>query len=520
MDILAIDIGTYSVKFVRGVLERRQVRFLESREEIINDASRNFHSAMPLREKQIEIIKLFLSEGDDSRVIFQVPNWLLTSRYLTLPTSKQKQVSMMIPFQLDEKLPYPVADSHYISLVDRKKNHSHVSISIVKKNDFRDYYNLLKRMGMLPSLLTSELFIMSCYLKNHPLPGSLAILDLGHETTKAYFVHNGMIVSNQMSYIGGKIIDEAIAETYGISLEEASDYKHKNCFFLTKDQYENLSQEQKDFAALMEKIFMPFVQEYKRWEIGHRVNCGENVETVYIMGGTAKISNISNFLMEALDVNVEFFPENGHAKREEKNYSLARFMGLSQRGRHILPNFLYGEYSGKVSNDIFLNSVGFIFSRTLAVGMVVILFLLIERFAFIYPAISRQDKINRKIFKDPQLALTARDKRVYRKNPEKILKNFQKKFRTVEQEVSAILSSVSINAFASLSLLSSYLEKNDDVELVELLSDDGKNTAVFKVKKPDVLEKLEQRLKNLALPYKKISRQKNGEGLTLTFGKK
>ena len=520
MDILSIDIGTYSIKFVRGVLERRQVRFLESHEEVIADASKDFHSGMPMREKQIEIVGSFLNGDENSRVIFQVPNWLLTSRYLTLPTNKQKQVAMMIPFQLDEKLPYPVTESHYISLFDKKKDQSHVTISIVQKNDFRDYHHLLERTGTLPSVLTSELFIMSCYLKNHPLPGSLAILDLGHETTKAYFVYNGRIVSNQTSYVGGKIINEAIAETYGISIEEASDYKHKNCFFLTTDQYEELSQEQKDFAELMEKIFLPFIQEYKRWEIGHRVNCGEKVETVYIMGGTAKISNISNFLTEALDVKIDFFPENGHDKKDEKNYSLARLMGLTQRGKYSLPNFLYGEYSGKVSNDIFLNSVGFIFSRALAASVVIILFLLIERFAFIYPEISRQDKINRKIFKDPKLALTARDKRVYRKKPEKMLQRFQKKFDNVEQEVSTILSSTSINALSSLSLLSSYLDKSKGVELVEFVAGDGVSKAVFTTKKPDALKNLEQHLKTLALPYKKIIRQKNGISLTLTFGKK
>ena len=519
MDVLAIDIGTYSVKFVRGVLERRQVRFVDSHEKVIADGSKNFHSAMPMQEKQIEIVSSFLSEDDDVRLIFQVPQVLLTSRYLTLPTNKQKQVAMMIPFQLDEKLPYPVEDSHYISLFDRKNNHSHVSISIVKKNDFRDYYNLLKRREVLPSVLTSELFVMSCYLKNHSLLGSVAILDLGHETTKAYFVHNGRIVSNQTSYIGGKIIDETIAETYGIELAEASEYKHKNCFFLTKNQYENLSQEQKDFAALMEKIFMPLIQEYKRWEIGHRVNCGESVEKIFIMGGTAKISNIANFLMEALDVSVDFFPENGHTQKDDKNYSFARLMGLSQRGKYGLPNFLYGEYSGKVSNDAFLNSVGFIFSRTLTVGVLAILFLLIERFAFIYPNISRQDKINRKIFKDPQLELTARDKRVYRKTPEKTLKNFQKKFLAVDREVTALLSSASINALNPLFLLSSYLEKNSDVELIEFLSDGGKSTAVFETQTPKVLKSLEQHLKGLALPYKKIIRQKNGNSLKLTFGK-
>ena len=520
MDILSIDIGTYSIKFVRGVLERRQIRFLDFHEELLFGASKNFHSTMPLRERQIETVKSYWKENGSSKVIFQLPSRLLTSRFLTLPTSKQKQIDMMIPFQLEETLPCPVAQSHYVSWIDKKKDKSHVAISIVQKNDFQDYYDFLNRMEALPSILTSELFVVSCYLKSSLLMGPVAILDLGHEATKAYFIHDGRLVSNQTSCVGGKLINEAISETYGIGLEEASEYKHKKCFLVTSEQYEEISPEQKEFADLMKRIFIPLMQEYKRWELGYRINYGKKIETVYIMGGTGKIHNITNFLMELLETNVEYFPEGGHLEKEEKNFSLAKLMCLSQRGKYVLPNFLYGEYSGKVSDDAILYSTGFMLSRTFTVSIIIAIFLLIERFLFINPAISTQDKINKKIFKDPQLAISSRERRIYRKNPEKILKQISKKFQDVHQEVTTILSSTSINAFSSLSLLSSYLNENKDVELVEFESDNKKNQAVFKSKKNDALKKLSQHLKNLALPNKKIKIQKKGNVLTLTFGKK
>ena len=320
MDILSIDIGTYSVKFARGVLERRQIRFLDFREELLYDASKNYHPTMPLVERQIETIKSYGYEHDSGKVILQLPGHLLTSRYLTLPTNKQKQIAMMIPFQLDEKLPSPVSQSHYVPWIERKKDKSHVAVSIVQKTDFQDFYDSLNRADVLPSILTSELFVMSCYIKNNPLKGSVAILDLGHENTKAYFVHDGRIVSNQISCVGGKIIDEAISESYGIERGKASSYKHENCFFLISGQYDNISSEQKEFAELMKRIFAPLVQEYKRWELGHRIHYGEKIDTVYIMGGTAKIHNISNFLIESLETNVEYFPEGGHLKKEEKKF--------------------------------------------------------------------------------------------------------------------------------------------------------------------------------------------------------
>ena len=61
------------------------------------------------------------------------------------------------------------------------------------------------------------------------------ILDLGHSTTKAYFIHQQQIVSTHISYVAGSVIDQVIAETYQISLPEAIIYKHQNSFLLTED---------------------------------------------------------------------------------------------------------------------------------------------------------------------------------------------------------------------------------------------------------------------------------------------
>ena len=104
-------------------------------------------------------------------------------------------------------------------------------------------------------------------------------------------------------------------------------------------------------------------------------------------------------------------------------------------------------------------------------SVVIIIFLLIERFVFLYPQMSKQDRINKKLFKNPETTLDSRSKRQYRKKPERILKKLSKDFQDIEQEVTTILSSGSIDALSSLSLLSNYIDKNKDVDLIEFQSD-------------------------------------------------
>lgn len=528
MDILTIDIGTYSVKFLKTSLDRRLLNLAKVQEVVIANESKNFPPDMPPWEKQLKIVKSFFHKDYEGKVIFQVPNRLLTSRHLSFPTGNKKKILMMIPFQLEENLPYPARKSHYTSTISGTKEKGKATISIAKKDDFQSYYDLISRENIVPSLLTSELSALECYIKGSPLPeNSVAILDLGHETTKAYFIYEGEILSNHTSHIAGKIIDDIISKTYNLNLREASKYKHENCFFLTEQQYENISQEHKEFAILMKKILSPLIVDFNRWELGHRVSCGHPVKTIYITGGTAKINNICSFLSHNFETHVEYFPHpapvssgSDYLEKNQDNFYLANLMAHSQKGKYLLANFLYGRYSGKIDQGIPLHSISFISLRTLIASIMVIVFLTIERFAIISPRLSEQDKINKKLIKTPEIALTTRNRREYRRNPEKILKVLKKKFKRIDRESSAIIKTTSINAIAPLSLLSSYIDNVSGVDLIKFKSNGEKSTAVFKSKESPYLQKLKSLLEEAELNYKKIEYKKSSKTLTLTFGKR
>ena len=136
MNILSLDVGTYSIKMLKAVIERRQPYIIDSQEVIIADASKDLHPTMPLSEKQTEIVKSLLEGEDESKVILQFPNQLLTSRYLDFPTNNEKQVSLMIPFQLEEKLPFSSQEIHYSSFLNKKKDDIKATVAVTPKKRF------------------------------------------------------------------------------------------------------------------------------------------------------------------------------------------------------------------------------------------------------------------------------------------------------------------------------------------------------------------------------------------------
>ena len=133
------------------------------------------------------------------------------------------------------------------------------------------------------------------------------VIDIGHNTSKAYFINRSQVVSNHVSRTAGQVIDEVIAQTYQISRDEAIVYKHENCFFLTEEQYEGVEEDQKEFARLMKQALTPLINDIKRWELGFRVKNGLAVKTIYLTGGTSQINNICNIA----------FPQNRFGPRRQ-----------------------------------------------------------------------------------------------------------------------------------------------------------------------------------------------------------
>ena len=72
------------------------------------------------QKKQFEILKYHIPEDYEGKIILQLPNNLLISRYILLPTTARKKVSMMIPFQLDDTLPLNAENSHYVYMLNKK----------------------------------------------------------------------------------------------------------------------------------------------------------------------------------------------------------------------------------------------------------------------------------------------------------------------------------------------------------------------------------------------------------------
>jgi general secretion pathway protein L len=522
MNILIIDIGSYAVKFLEIELDRKEPIIVSHHYVVLSRVRPQLKPDLTQEAVQQEIVRSYLKHNPfEGKIIFQIPDFLVTSRFITLPVGNRRKAEMMIPFQLDDNLPFPTSKAHYTTTLQRVgPNETIAEIAITELETFDAFYHSLVEKDILPAVLTSELSIVHSFADAAQIAGPMALLDIGHETSKCYFIFNKQVVSNHLSYTAGECIDEMLQTTYDLSPEDAVVYKHENSFFLTEAQYNGVTEEQKHFAHLMKEVFSPLVQDLKRWEVGFRVKYGHPVEKIYITGATSKIKNLAPFLSESLGLKVEVYNpyQLNHvsstpvADDNQHSFALCSMAAYAHKGKIPLSNFLHGAYRSNYNTNIPPHSTTFIFTRVLILCLLLSGLLLIERFAFLMP---KDEALTTMASRDA--AFSQPERNLYRRNPQRLLSQFRTQSRQISQEVRLVQSASTTDALSALTTLSASLSSNPKIDLVFFRSQDRSVEARFQSEELRELELLSDHLLTRGLPDLFVELDTNNKTLEISF---
>ena len=457
------------------------------------------HEDMSVDEAQASIIQEIIDTvaRPDTKIIYQADHSMMTTRFLTLPVKSKKKADLMLPFQLEEDIPFALSEIHYAYRLEGQKTQHTALVELVKENVFENYYNLHRDKNILPNILSTESSVVENFFNQNPMAGPFCVLDIGHRTTKAYFFYNSRLLMSHVSYVGGHHVNEMIAETYKIEPDEAIIYKHQNAFLLTSSQYGEVEQAQKDFAAAMDRVFSPLISDFARWKIGFKVNLGLAVQHVFICGGTSNIKNISNYLTEKWDTKVTLLESFDKVEAEKvdlnpKNkskFALTNMMAIGFRRKNRFINLLIGRFAQASTSEIPLYSFSFIGVRVAGVALILAVSLFAER-VFIEKDIATVNTKITSVMKNQELEISGRLRRAAATNPKQLLDLLVKKQRGVRQEIQTLQSAVEIRALSPLVTISQ-IAASSQATLVEFSSNDvGEVKAVFSADSSEVLSNL------------------------------
>lgn len=525
MKILTIDPGSYSVKFLYSKIEKRYITLQHAQEVIISSQIKNFPEDTSLSAIQIAIIEKHLSEfHHDGKILIMLPQEFVSTRFLNLPVTSKKKAELMIPFQLEENLPLGLKDIHYTYELTKKDKETRVVINTVQKTLYDNLYNLMSEKNITPNIHTSETTVIQKYVLENSIIRPTCLLDIGHNTTKAYFIFNKEIQTIHTSYIGGKLIDDIISKTYNIAPTEASQYKHLNAFFLIEQQYNEVSADQRDFAILMKDIMQPLINDFRRWELGFRVKCNMRVDKVLLTGGTSKISNIDNFLtqnfsIEVTKIDLLNIPSKIRIEGDKnrfKNHEVAIIAAFSQISSTPVANFLSGEYSNNSDNGIPLHSTAFLFSRSLIISLLLAFFLVIENQLLNIQNKDLMNKISKSIQNSDQ-DISKKDQRKFKTNPEHLQNLLLKKGKSLDNEIVMIESTLNKDSLSSLAFLSQKIKKLDKVDMTKFSIKDSIVNASFTAQDTKSFENLKAVFESIALNGKNIDADPTNKEINLQY---
>lgn len=500
MHVLAIDIGSYSIKYVSSFVEKRSITHVEMSEIILQDYISD-HPDISETDAQANIVKEIMDTvaRPDTKIIYQIPQHLVTTRFLNLPVKSKKKAEMMVPFQLEEDIPYTLSEIQYSYKLEAQKTQCHALVELSRLSEFEPFYQSLKDKDVVPHVLTTETSAMDTFFMDNSMIGSYAVIDIGHKTTKAFFFYNGRLISAHTTFFGGQLINEAIAENYKIDLDEAVFYKHQNAYYLTSSQYDDVDEVQKDFARMMDKVSHPLVSDFARWKIGFKMNFGLSLEHVFICGGTSNIKNMTNYLGEKWDVKVSLLESfervqtekiDLHAKNKCK-FVLANMLAQSWRRKNKLLNFLSGKFAQASLVDVPVHSFAFIATRVAAMTAVLAISLLAERFLIMRDIKAVNVKLTN-LMKNDDLQITGRVRRQFLTDPKPVYDAVVKKQRGVRQEISTLQAAIEVQALAPLVRVSQ-IASQTPATLIEFKVTDLKEiTAIFSAEKVEDLESLKK----------------------------
>lgn len=524
MHVLSLDIGSYSVKYVSSLVERKSVTHLEMGEVIVKEFIHD-HVGTSLEDAQTQITRELLETHarPDTKVIFQAPNEMITTRFLTLPVKSTKKASLMLPFQLEEDIPYSLSEIHYAYRMEGQKTQHLALVELARGSVFEDYYNRLREEDIIPAVLTTEASGFENYFNQNPEAGPFCVINFGHTTTRAYFFYNSRLLATNVSYIGGRDVTEMISQTYKIDADEAVFYKHQNAFVLTTDQFADVDDSQRDFAVAMDRTLAPLVADFSRWRVGFRVNFGLGFSQVYLTGGSANIKNIANYLSDKWDLKVTPLDSFAGADSTQvdanpKNinkYSLANIFAQGYKKKTRFINFLIGRFAQAGGAELPLHSYGFIGIRVAMVTMVFALSLLVERI-FIQKDINFVNGRLTNVLKNDVLEITPRQRRMIVTTPETVDSTLTRRVRSIKQEISTLQSAIGIQALSPLVAISQAAASSKATLNEFHVTDGGDINATFSVETPEELRGLQNLLLNASLQDTNVQINEAQKSLTLS----
>ncbi|MCO5141524.1 MAG: pilus assembly protein PilM [Oligoflexia bacterium] len=512
MKILAIDIGSAQIK---SVIVESKFRRLDV---VLHDISSvpdtwNFSPSPEflLSPGQLQIlseVKNRYGQGID-RIVTNLPNSIYSSRFQTFPIKDRRKVQAAVKFAIEDEIPYD-AESCIITsnLFATKKKETHVLTGFAPTNLLERLIAEMESAGASPDVLLMEDAALSSQFlkaKAHPYK-NVAVINLGHRKSGAYFFRNGLPVLHRNTMVGGYQITSAIAQRYNIGIAEAELAKVERGFLASNGM--KLTPDQETFAETIRISLEPFFSDFQQSIMAFTSRFNEPIDMIYFCGGTSLLPGLQEYISERwgkrsgpfqinkLYPNLTIQPQKGL----ELLIPTATALGISQAsGEHKTQvNFRSGKLHA-ANRGLKLNFQQFVYPATLALVIyLVAVFSVVGQMFFLRAEYDKKDALLTRTIQNVIGRVSTSYMSNLKGSPTRLQNELKKKLSEFETQVKGGSAPLSV-ALDTIHNMSSSISKADVMEIKVLDYQAGKINLTVESPSAPQAEKAIEALKKVSV---------------------
>jgi general secretion pathway protein L len=330
-ECVGLDIGQTAMKAVRF---RRRLTGHESVEY--------FHQPIPYgRREQPEpaqraaMLRNFLWQHglySSGEIVTALPCQDVFVRTLSFPFRDASKLAQVVPFEMENLIPMPLEDVTVGSLVlparespegGAKTNGAEVLVTAAPKEKIAEHLRFMASAELSPSAITIDgmaLFSVSQFLKEEgaPVPGDMAIIDVGASKTTLCLVHEGRPVLLRTVLWGGNHLTHALAVRYACNFAEA--------------------ERRKRTLAVQEVVTWldPVLRELRVSLHAYESAVHQRLTHCWVAGGGSKLRELSEYMAQQLGL-LPVGPRQGFGSNCPRAFSIA--FGLAIHPNIVRPRW-------------------------------------------------------------------------------------------------------------------------------------------------------------------------------------
>lgn len=334
MNILAVDIGSYSLKAIHAHKKGDVLEVLR-----VTEAPNQLGIAIPTddisKEKFTQQIQSFFTDNSlpIDHICLALPEAFLTTKVIQIPVLTDAELASAIGWQAEQNIPIPKEDLSleyqvlYRPPQSEKDALMRVLLVGARHSIVNSYVEIFNNIGIEPSFLdTQTLSILRCLVPTPNDPVTL-IAHIGFTTMDVSITRQGELVSVFSHPSGGMLLTRAIENNLQLSASQAEEYKRS--YGLDPNYFEG-----KVFTALepavnnvlgnMTKAMQFFLTQYPQ----------ERIERIILSGGASQLPGLVTYAANKLGVEVLLLAPFAHAQGEIPSTNHSAYsvcMGLALR---------------------------------------------------------------------------------------------------------------------------------------------------------------------------------------------